>query len=49
MIGRIEELFAKFLEFFNADCSERLGDGFAPRFVDAVDVCKFIEWHNGSR
>ena len=44
-IGRIENLFTKFLEFFNADDSNRFRDGFAPLVVDGFSVLKFFKWH----
>src|SRR5260370_25564777 len=48
MVWGIENFFAKLLEFFGADCSDGFGGGFAPFFVDAVDVEEFIEWHDDS-
>ena len=45
-IRRIEDLFTKFLEFLNADYSDRFGDGFAPLVVDGFSVLEFFKWHN---
>jgi hypothetical protein len=42
-IERIEDLFAKLLEFFNADDSDRFGNRFAPFLIDGFDVDEFIE------
>ena len=44
-IGRIENLFAKFLEFFNADDSNRFRDGFPPLVIDRFSVLEFFKWH----
>src|SRR5436309_8788779 len=41
----IKDLFAKLLEFFNANCSDRFGDGFAPLLVGSFNVEEFFEWH----
>src|SRR4030095_16435568 len=43
--GFIKHLFAKLLEFFNADDSDRFRDGFAPFVVDSFSVLKFFKWH----
>src|SRR6476619_3635934 len=45
IVGRMENLFGELLEFFNADCSNRLRDAFTAVVVDFVDVFEFIEWH----
>jgi hypothetical protein len=44
-IGRIEDFFAKFLEFFNADDSNRFRDGFPPLAIDSLSVLEFFKWH----
>src|SRR4029077_15764058 len=44
-IGIIKHLVAKFLEFFNADYSDRLGDRFASFIVDSFSVLEFFKWH----
>src|ERR1041385_6517957 len=44
----IKHFFAKFLEFFNADDSDRFRDGLAPFVVDCFSVLKFFEWHGTS-
>ncbi len=44
-IGRIEDLFTKFLEFFNTDDSNRFRDGFPPLVINSFNVLKFFEWH----
>src|SRR6266496_121175 len=44
-IGRIEDLFTKFLEFFNTDDSNRFRDGFLPLVINSFNVLKFFEWH----
>ena len=41
----MENLFGELLDFFNADYSNRLGNGLASFLVNAVDVVDFIEWH----
>ena len=43
--GVIEDFFAKLLEFFNTDYSDRFADGFAPLFVDVFGIGEFFEWH----
>src|SRR5262249_49055905 len=44
----IKHLFAKFLEFFNANGSDRFRDGFPPLLVDSFTVLEFIKWHGSS-
>src|SRR6266404_9796000 len=41
----IKHLFAKFLEFFNTDDSDRFRDGFPPLVIDRFGVLKFFKWH----
>jgi hypothetical protein len=43
-IGRIEDLFPKLLEFFNANESNRFRDGFLPLFIDSFSVLEFFKW-----
>lgn len=43
--GVIEDFFAKLLEFFNTDYSNRFGDGFAALTADGFGVGEFFEWH----
>jgi hypothetical protein len=45
IVGRMENLIGKLLEFFNVDCSNRLHDAVTAVVVDFVDVFEFIEWH----
>jgi len=45
MIGRIEDLFAKFFQLFNTDCSNRLAHGLAAFFRDGFEVFEIIKWH----
>ena len=44
-IRLIKHLFAKLFEFFNADYSDRFGDGFPPLIIDRFGVLKFFKWH----
>src|SRR5678816_3022881 len=41
----VKHLFAKLLEFFNADDSDRFRDGFSPLAIDSFSVLKFFQWH----
>src|ERR1043166_4176070 len=41
----IKHFFAKFLEFFNADDSDRFRDRFPPLLVDSFSVLEFFKWH----
>src|SRR4029450_13568892 len=41
----IKHLFAKFLELFNTDDSDRFRDGFPPISVDSFSVLEFFKWH----
>jgi hypothetical protein len=43
--GIIKDLFAKLLEFFNTDDSDRFCDGFPPLVVDSFSVLEFFKWH----
>jgi hypothetical protein len=47
-IGIIKHLFAKLLQFFNADESDRFRDGFPPLSIDSFSVLEFFEWHRTS-
>src|SRR5204863_7161594 len=44
VIGETEQLSPKALEFFNADCANRFGDGFAPLLVEDLKI-ELFEWH----
>lgn len=44
-IGLIKHLFAKLLEFFDANDSNRFRDGFAPLVVDGLSILEFFKWH----
>jgi hypothetical protein len=44
IFGVWKNLFADFLELFNADSSNGFGDGFATLFVKALKI-EFFEWH----
>src|SRR5262249_44731592 len=41
----IKHLFAKLLQFFNADDSNGFRDRFAPFAVDGCSVLEFFKWH----
>ena len=46
MVDRgIKDFFSKFPELFNANYSNRFGDGFPPLVVDSFSVLEFFEWH----
>src|SRR4029453_5458613 len=44
VIGMMENLFAKLLEFFNANDTHGFGDCFATLLVEALKI-EFFEWH----
>jgi hypothetical protein len=44
-VGRVEDFFTKFLEFFNADGSNRFRDGFPPLVIDSFNALEFFKWH----
>jgi hypothetical protein len=44
VIGIMENLFAKLLQFFNANGTNGFGDRFAPLLVEVLKI-EFFEWH----
>jgi hypothetical protein len=47
IIQVMEDLIAKFFQFFGAGSADRFRDGFSPLLCDAIDV-DLIEWHRVS-
>jgi hypothetical protein len=47
IIDVMEDLIAKFFQFFDTGSTDRFRDGFAPLLCDAIDV-DLIEWHRVS-
>jgi len=43
--GVIKDFFAKLFEFFDANDSDRFGDGFAPLVINSFSVLEFFKWH----